>query len=104
MLSVEDLIAEEENALAMAVLLLPRHVAPPAEAPPARADGLKGRLSGHSRFGSDLDGGTADAGALDVDQQLAPGRLGVRHVGDLELGVLADDSFHGAAPPDDDGS
>jgi hypothetical protein len=32
---------------------------------PARADELGGRLSGHSRFGSDLNGGTADAAGLE---------------------------------------
>jgi len=32
---------------------------------PARAGELEGRLSGHSRFGSDLDGGTADAAGLE---------------------------------------
>ena len=42
-------------------------------APTARAhDELEGRVSGHSRFGSDLDGGTADA--ADLEQPTLPPR------------------------------
>ncbi len=39
---------------------------------PARADVLESRLSGYSRFGSDLDGGTADT--ADFEQPTFPSR------------------------------
>jgi hypothetical protein len=39
---------------------------------PARADELGGRLGGYSRFGTDLDGGTADA--ADLEQPTFPPR------------------------------
>ena len=40
--------------------------------------------------------GSADAGALDVDEQVALARHGIGHVGHLELRVLADDGLHDA--------